>query len=522
MAKRLPTTALRLFSRRLDTAFSSSFAVGSQPLKLEPAAPTIVDLDDHWKLFASVSTSKLLRSSVNLGFVANETFVDFGMWVMDSRLMETTLVRDVILKTVKHTMFDHFCVGETTEEAGMCIRKIHKAGLRGMLSYAVEHTTNNDGCDRNLEGFIRNVEFSKSLPPSSVSFVIAKMTAICPISLLRRVSDLLRWQYKDPSFALPWKLNTLPIFTNTSPLYHTLEKPEPLTPEEEQDLELAHKRLQKLCQKCVDLNVPLTIDAEDTSLQPAIDYFTYSSAIMFNKDENAIVYGTIQAYLKDSKERLFMASKTAENLGIPMGFKLVRGAYMSKETRAASELGYDSPIHSSIEETHSCYDDCASYMLERIADGNDAVVLATHNLQSGKVAALKARNLGIQRGNPKLEFAQLYGMSEALSFGLRNAGFQVSKYLPYGPVDMVMPYLLRRAEENRGLLSTSNVDRVLMGKELKRRVKSLQFGKAGDELHEDSSNSSTSSQVLLVYLIKHILSVSPNIVGLPLGMSSLL
>lgn len=296
-----------------------------------------------------------------------------------------------------------------------------------------------------------------------VSFVIAKITAICPIRLLRRVSDLLRWQYKDPSFYLPWKLNTFPIFSDSSALYHTLEKPEPLTPQEESDLELAHNRLLKLCQKCAEDNVPLTIDAEDTSLQPAIDYFTYSSAIMYNRDDNAIVYGTIQAYLKDAKERMFAVAKTAQSLGIPMGFKLVRGAYMSSESKLASSLGYDSPIHNTIQETHACYNDCASFMLEKIADGFGAVVLATHNLESGQLAASKARNLGIKTGNQKLEFAQLYGMSEALSYGLRNAGFQVSKYLPYGPVDMVMPYLLRRAEENRGLLSTSSLDRELMG-----------------------------------------------------------
>ncbi|KAK5810770.1 proline dehydrogenase 2, mitochondrial-like [Gossypium arboreum] len=476
MARRLlPATTLRLFNRRFNSTVSTATVL--QTLKPEPAALTIVDLDDHRKLFSSVSTSKLLRSSINLGLTSNETFVDFGMWVMNSRLMETSLVRDVILKTVKHTMFEHFCAGETTEEAGECVRKIHDAGLRGMLVYAVEHTSDNTGCDRNLEGFLRCVEFSKSLPPSSVSFVIAKITAICPISLLRRVSDLLRWQYKDPSFNLPWKLHTLPIFSTSSPLYHTLQKPPPLTPEEELDLELAHERLQKLCQKCVQENMPLLIDAEDTSLQPAIDYFTYSSAIKHNRDGNPIVYGTVQAYLKDAKERLFMASKAAEKLGVPMGFKLVRGAYMSSETESASSLGYDSPIHNSIDETHACYNDCAGFMLERIANGNDAVVFATHNIDSGKLAACRARNLGIQKGNRRLEFAQLYGMSDALSFGLRIAGFQVSKYLPYGPVDMVMPYLLRRAEENRGLLSTSNIDRVLIWKELKRRIKSLEFGR---------------------------------------------
>ncbi|KAE8685453.1 Proline dehydrogenase 1 [Hibiscus syriacus] len=480
------------FTRFLSSASTASIAAVS-PLnfdeKPEPndaekqlteptTATTNLDLSDHQKLFASVSTLKLLRSSATLGLASNERFIDFGMWVMNSRLMETSLVRDAILKTVKHTFFQQFCAGETTEEAADCVRRVHDSGFRGMLVYAVEHTEDNAGCDRNLEGFIKSVELSKSLPPSSVSFVIAKITAICPIGLLRRVSDLLRWQYKDPSFNLPWKLNTLPIFSDSSALYHTLEKPAPLASQEELDLHLAHQRLLKLCQKCIQDNVPLTIDAEDTSIQPAIDYFTYSSAIMYNRDDKPIVYCTIQAYLKDARERLFMATKTAESLGIPMGFKLVRGAYMSSESNLASLLGYDSPIHNSIGETHACYNDCASFMLERIADGYGAVVLATHNIESGQLVASKACDLGIRKGNQKLEFAQLYGMSEALSFGLKNAGFQVSKYLPYGPVDMVVPYLLRRAEENRGLLSTSSLDRILMGKELMRRQKKLQFTKS--------------------------------------------
>ncbi|KAH1081917.1 hypothetical protein J1N35_021678 [Gossypium stocksii] len=497
MATRVLSSSPKLLNnlRSFIKPLNSASAAAASPLnfdekpelstveKQHPIATTLhqpttnLDLDDHQKLFASVPTLKLLRSSVNLGLASNETFVDFGMWVMNSRLMETPLLRDIILKTVKHTFFEHFCAGETTTEAGECVRKIQEAGLRGMLVYAVEHTSDNAGCDRNLEGFLQSVEFAKSLPPSSVSFVIAKITAICPISLLKRMSDLLRWQYKDSSLNLPWKLNTLPIFTDSSPLYHTLQRPQPLTPQEESDLELAHQRLLKLCQKCAQYNVPLTIDAEDTSIQPAIDYFTYSSAIMYNKDDNPIVYGTMQAYLKDSRERLFNTARTAEKLGIPMGFKLVRGAYMSSEAKLASSLGFDSPVHNTIQDTHACFNDCASFMIEKIADGYGGLVLATHNLESGKLAASKARNLGIEKGNQKLEFAQLYGMSEALSFGLRNAGFQVSKYLPYGPVDMVMPYLLRRAEENRGLLSTSSLDRTLMGKELKRRLKSLQFAK---------------------------------------------
>lgn len=120
-------------------------------------------------------------------------------------------------------------------------------------------------------------------------------------------------------------------------------------------------------------------------MQPAIDYMTYNAAISNNKSGQPIVYNTMQAYLKDSRERLFLATKAAEKMGVPMGFKLVRGAYMSSESKLAASLGFDSPIHSSIQETHACYNECASYLLEKIADGSGAVILATHNVESGKI-----------------------------------------------------------------------------------------------------------------------------------------
>lgn len=210
-----------------------------------------------------------------------------------------------------------------------------------------------------------------------------KITAICPMSLLERVSDLLRWQKKDPSFDLPWKQDSLPIFSESSPLYHTRKRPEPLTQQEESDLELANKRFLELCQKCVQANIPLLVDAEHTSVQPAIDYMTYSSAIMHNKGDNPIVFGTIQTYLKDAKERLMLTTKAADKMGIPMGFKLVRGAYMSSERQLAASLGYASPIHNTIRDTHKCFNDCSSFMLEKIANGPGGVVLATHNVESG-------------------------------------------------------------------------------------------------------------------------------------------
>ncbi|KAI8541836.1 hypothetical protein RHMOL_Rhmol08G0092600 [Rhododendron molle] len=479
-----PKKLLQTSLRPLNSAAPSSITPVS-PLNLDkkpttPFSNSIINLDDTKSLFSSHSTTKLIRSAINLHAAAVEPAVDLGTWVMNSKLMETGLLRGVI----RHTFFEHFCAGENPAEACRKVREIWDSGLRGMLNYALEHAGDNESCDRNLDGFLRTVEAAKSLPPSSVSCVVVKITAICPIGLLKRVSDLLRWEYKNESFQLPWTLDTLPIFSDSSPFYHTPRKPDPLTPEEEQNLYLGHQRLQNLCEKCLEANVPIVIDAEDTSVQPSIDYFTYSAAIRYNKDDNPIVYGTIQSYLKDSKERLHLASSAADKMGVPMGFKLVRGAYMSSERKLASSLGVESPIHNTIDQTHANFNDCAFFMLDKAANGSGSVVLATHNFESGKrcfttfvlwgigtKAAAKARELGIEKEKQKLQFAQLYGMADALSFGLRNAGFQVSKYMPFGPVELVMPYLLRRAEENKGLLSASTLDRQLLRKELKRRLK---------------------------------------------------
>ncbi|KAF5769794.1 putative proline dehydrogenase [Helianthus annuus] len=322
-------------------------------------------------------------------------------------------------------------------------------------------TVDDESCDKNSQPILKTVESTQFLPPSS--FRGGEDHSDFPVSLLKRVSGLLRWEYKNPSsYPLQWKRKTLPIFAECSAFYHTLQKPSPLTTTEEHDLELVHKRLTTICDKALESNVPVVIDAEDTSIQPGIDCFTYWATVKYNKGTKPLVYGTVQAYLKDAGQRLFETKKAADKMGLPIGFKLVRGAYMSSERKLAHSLGVESPIHNSINDTHHCFNECASYMLDEVSSGPGGLILATHNLKSGKMAARKARDLGIGKDSDKLEFASLYGMADAMSFGLRNAGFGVSKYLPFGPVSEIMPYLLRRAEENKGLLSSSNLDRHLM------------------------------------------------------------
>ncbi|KAG6398439.1 hypothetical protein SASPL_139899 [Salvia splendens] len=431
-----------------------------------------VNFTDTKKLFSSVPSAKLLRSMITLRLAATPPVADFGIWIMKSKLMEGPLCRKAILGVTERTFYRQFCAGKDLAAANATARELWQTGLTAMLDYGLEHAKDNESCDVSMEEFLRTIESAKSVD-SPISFVVVKITAICKFRILKRVSDLLRWQHMDKSLNLPWKRKSLPLLVDSSPFYHTAVRPAPLTVEEERDLDVAFARMAKICRKSIEASLPILIDAEDTEIQPAIDYFTYSAAVEFTTGaEKPLIFNTIQAYLKDSKERLLLAKTAADKMRVPVGIKLVRGAYMESENKLANSLGVKSPIHNSIQNTHACYNECADFMLEQISRGSGSLVLATHNMESGKMAAKKAVDYRIEKESKRLHCAQLYGMADALSFGMKNAGFRVSKYLPYGPVDQIIPYLLRRAEENRGILSASSFDRSLMRNELIRRLKS--------------------------------------------------
>lgn len=297
-----------------------------------------------------------------------------------------------------------------------------------------------------------------------------KLTALCPLSLLERISELLRWQHKNASFKLPWREDGLPLFAPASPMFNVLSEPQPLSPAEEEDWEGSKQRLWKLCKESREVGVPLLVDAEYTSVQPAIDYLTYAAALDFNTPGSLpLVYGTMQAYLTDSFPRLALAMDAASKRNVPLGVKLVRGAYIDRESALAASLNVPSPIHSCIEQTHHCYDASAMFLLKRVAAGQGSVIFATHNINSGRAAAAKAMELGLSKRDGRVQFGQIKGMADGLSLALVRAGFRVSKYLAFGPMARVMPYLIRRAEENRGMLRDSVADRHGMRQELMRR-----------------------------------------------------
>jgi proline dehydrogenase len=212
--------------------------------------------------------------------------------------------------------------------------------------------------------------------------VCIKITALCPIALLEKASDLLRWQKRHPSLNLPWKTHAFPILSDSSPLHLTASEPPALSAEEERELELAHERVLAVCARCAERGVPLLVDAEYAAVQPAIDYLTLAGALACNA-ERSIVHGTVQAYLRDARERLETMARGVERARVRLGVKLVRGAYLAREARVAAALGVPSPVHGSIRETHDCYNGCAAFLLDRVRRGSASVVLATHNVESG-------------------------------------------------------------------------------------------------------------------------------------------
>ncbi|CAD6211994.1 unnamed protein product [Miscanthus lutarioriparius] len=477
-AAKLPEEAIAA-----TTAAAVPLASSAPSASSERTTKQVLQFEDTGRLFAGEPTSALLRTLAALQALSVGPLVDVATAALRSPAVAGSALGRAAARA---TAYRHFCAGETADEAAAVVRRLWRGGMGGILDYGIEDAEDSDSCDRNAAGFISAVDVAAALPPGSASVCI-KITALCPIALLEKTSDLLRWQKKHPSFNLPWKTHSFPILSESSPLHLTASEPPALTAEEERELQLAHERLLAVCARCAEHGIPLLVDAEYATVQPAIDYFTFVGALAFNDgagEQRPIVHGTFQAYLRDARDRLEAMVRSAERERVRLGLKVVRGAYLTRETRLAAALGVPSPVHGSIQETHDCYNGCAAFLLDRVRRGSASVMLATHNVESGQLAAARAQELGIPKGDRNLQFAQLMGMADGLSLSLRNAGFQVSKYLPYGPVEQIIPYLIRRAEENRGLLSASSFDRQLLRKELVRRVKTAVAGREWSELVE--------------------------------------
>lgn len=330
---------------------------------------------------------------------------------------------------IKSTVFEQFCGGETIEECERAIDELGKGDVGTILDYSVEGKATEQDFDRTRDEIIRTIERAKDDP--AIPFAVFKVTGVAPLGTLERLSRKKKLDAKSQA-----------------------------------KCERIYRRVGDICAHAYSVGQPLLIDAEESWIQDAIDRLAAEMMEKYNR-ERPIIFNTLQMYRTDRLQFLKESRRQAKLDGYILAVKLVRGAYMEKERDRAKEMDYPSPIHATKAETDADFDAALEYCLKHYPEV--AFVAATHNESSTKLLAEKMTEMGIESGDPRIFFSQLYGMGDTISYNLAASGYNVSKYVPYGPVADAIPYLMRRAEENSSAAGQVSRELEMINRELKRR-----------------------------------------------------
>ncbi len=329
---------------------------------------------------------------------------------------------------IKNTIFAQFCGGETISDCAKAIDNLNKSHIGTILDYSVEGEEKEEVFDATCKEIVDTV--LRAAGNTAIPFSVFKATGIGRFDILAKVNAN-----------------------------------ETLTTEEQEEYQRFYNRFETICKSAYDNKVRLFVDAEETWIQDTIDNLTYEMMAKYNQD-TAIIYNTIQCYRKD---RIAHINTIINTLKCHIGFKIVRGAYMEKERARAIDKGYPSPIQDTKALTDNEYNEAITLCLNHI--DRVAICAGTHNEDSSHLLADLMAKKGIANNNTQLYFAQLLGMSDHISYNLANAGYNVAKYVPYGPVRAVLPYLGRRAKENSSVKGQVGRELKLITEELKRRSK---------------------------------------------------
>ncbi len=330
---------------------------------------------------------------------------------------------------VKNTVFSQFAGGVSIRDCDSVIEDLAKYNVKTVLSLSVEAQEEEEEFEKAILETIATIKRAKD--DENIPFAVFKPTSLVSFDILERAGGTKSMKDKYQS-----------------------------------EFDKVRERFDRICKAACDADVPVQVDAEESWIQDAIDNLTTDMMAKFNK-EKAIVYHTIQLYRHDRLAYLKKAYEIAEKEGYYLGLKLVRGAYMEKERDRAEERGYPSPIQASKADTDRAYNEAIEFCVEH--HPRIAIYLGTHNEKSCLYLAELMKKKGIAADDFTMYFAQLYGMSDNISFNLAEAGYNVAKYVPYGPVKEVMPYLVRRAEENTSVQGQTGRELNLISKEVERR-----------------------------------------------------
>ena len=321
---------------------------------------------------------------------------------------------------IKLTIFKQFCGGETIFESSKTIDKLWKSSIGTILDYSAEGQENEDDFKDVYEETLKVLDIAKNNP--KIPFVVFKLTGLIQFNILKKLSEK-----------------------------------EKLSKEENSSLIKLNKRLDTICKKAKDISKPIFIDAEESWIQNGIDDLVFSLMKQFNK-EKVLIFNTVQMYRHDRLAYLKNLSQIAQSEGFKIGLKIVRGAYHEKEIERALEKEYNIPVHEKKSNTDKDFNNALKFCIENI--NHISICSGTHNIESSTYLLKLMKEHSIKNNDDRIYSSQLLGMSDNISYNLSNANYNVSKYVPYGPVKKVIPYLIRRAEENRSISGQ-------MGRELK-------------------------------------------------------
>lgn len=375
--------------------------------------------------FSLKSDSELERAYFLFKMISIEPLVKIGTAATNFAIKAHLPIEGLIRSTV----FDHFCGGVNEEDCLPVIDKMYEKGVSSVLDFSVEGKENDKEFDSAMTTTLKIMEFAKE--KESMPIAVFKPTGFGRLKLFEKVGSGVA-----------------------------------LTNEEQVEWQKVVNRVDTICKRGKELGIWVLIDAEESWMQDAADNLVREMMQKYNT-EKPIVFNTLQMYRTDRLDFLKKEHQLAKEKGYYLGFKLVRGAYLEKENERAKEKGYPTPMCKSKLETDTYYNDAVTYMLDNIKDMS--IFSGSHNEESSYLMMEHMEKIGLKPNDARIWFGQLYGMSDHISFNLGVKGYNVAKYIPFGPVRDVMPYLIRRAEENTSVAGQTGRELTLLSKEKKRR-----------------------------------------------------
>ena len=362
---------------------------------------------DKYIDYSSKTRRELRQALILFSLLSNKFIVTIGNY-----LLKITLKLHLpVLFIIKKTIFKHFCGGENIFESQERIKELGKHNIQTILDYSVEGKNALKSLQNTYEEILKNLDEAKG--NSLIPFSVFKFTGLVRFDLLKKINQKKR-----------------------------------LNKQEQNELNVLKKRLNHICQKAKNIQIPILIDAEESWIQDAIDELTEELMAEYNTSE-IIVYNTIQLYRSDKLTYIKSLHNQAKIKKFKLGLKLVRGAYMEKERMRAKRRNQKCLIHAKKENCDRDYNDAAKYCIDNIEDMG--LCFGTHNEHSTDLILKLMKQKGIENNDKRIYFSQLLGMSDNISFYLAYFNYNIAKYVPYGPIREVIPYLIRRVEENSAI-----------------------------------------------------------------------